>query len=111
VEILDDILLITSHCRNNDQHLRDLLKMRDVKVVAPAKVTAISEDKVTYEKENKSGTIPCDQVIVAAGYRSNNRLEKQLQGKVKSLSVVGDASAPRKIMAAVHEAYHAIRLM
>lgn len=111
VEILDDILLITSHCRNNDQHLRDMLKARDVKVVAPAKVTMISEDGVTYEKIGKSGTIPCDQVIIAAGYRSNNSLEDRLRGKIKSLSVIGDAGTPRKIMAAVHEAYHAIRLM
>jgi len=111
VEILDDILALADHCRNNDQHLRDMLKERGVKVVAPGKVTAISTESLTLEVNGKVQTIPCDQVIVAAGYRPNNALEEALEGKIPSLSVVGDAVAPRKIMTAVHEAYHAIRLM
>lgn len=111
VEILDDILLLADHCRNNDQHLRDMLQERDVKIVAPGKVTKIDADSLTYEQNGEKKTIDCDQVIIAAGYNSNDSLESQLEGKVKSLNVIGDASSPRKIMTAVHEAYHAIRLM
>lgn len=111
VEILDDILLLADHSRNNDQHLRDMLTERDVKVIAPAVVKEISKNTLTYEKDGQTQTIPCDQVIIAAGYRSNDDLEAQLEDKVNSLNVVGDASQPRKIMTAVHEAYHAIRLM
>ena len=111
VEMLDDILLTANHCRNNDQALRDMLTERGVKVAASAKVIGITPDSLTYEKDGKKVKIPCDTVVIAAGYRSNNALEEALEGKVKSLSVVGDASSPRKIMTAVHEAYHAIRLM
>lgn len=111
IEILDDILLMADHCRNNDQHLRDMLKERGINVVAPAAVTSISENSLTYETDGKAKTIDCDQVIIAAGYTSNDKLAEELEDQVKSLSVVGDASEPRKIMTAVHEAYHAIRLM
>ena len=111
VEMLDDILLLANHCRNNDQALRAMLAKRGVNIVAHARVKKITSDSVIYEKDGKTLTIPCDTVVIAAGYKSRNALEKELDGKVKSLSVVGDAVSPRKIMASVHEAYHAIRLM
>lgn len=111
VEMLDDILLTAGHCRNNDQALRDMLRDRGVAVIAPAKVTSITADSLTLEQDGVQKVIPCDTVVIAAGYRSNSGLEDALEGKVKSLSVVGDAVSPRKIMTAVHEAYHAIRLM
>lgn len=111
VEMLDDVLLTAGHCLNNDQALKDMLRDRDVKLCCGAKVTEITPNGVTYEKNGESKTIPCDTVIIAAGYRSNNELEAALDGKVKELAVVGDAEAPRKILTAVHEGYHAIRVM
>ena len=56
-------------------------------------------------------TLPCDTVIIAAGYRTCHEQPDRRDGNVKSLSVVGDAESPRKILTAVHEAYHAIRVM
>jgi len=111
VEVLDDVLLLADHCRNNDQHLRDMLASLGIRIIALGKVTKIAVDSLTYEKGGVSDTIPCDNVIIAAGFRSNDTLEKALDGKVKSLSVIGDAASPRKIITAVHEGYHAIRLM
>ncbi|MDR0952190.1 MAG: FAD-dependent oxidoreductase [Oscillospiraceae bacterium] len=111
VEMLPDILLTVAHSRNNDQHLRDMLAERKVGVVTNARVTNIAKDSLTYEQNGQSQTIACDQVVVAAGYRSNNALESALEGKVSDLTVVGDAVAPRKILTAIHEAYHAIRVM
>jgi len=111
VEMLDDILATADHCLNNDLALRDMLKERKINVVAGAKVTEITADGLTYEKDDKTETIPCDNVIIAVGYKSNNALQETLEDKVKSLSVVGDAEAPRKIFTAVHEGYHAVRLM
>lgn len=111
VEILDDILALADHSKNNDQHLRDLLTEREVGVLAACSVTEITANSLSYTKNGKTETIPCDQVVIAAGYRSNNALEDALDGKVKDLTVVGDAVAPRKILTAIHEAYHAIRVM
>ena len=111
VEVLDQVLKTAGHCLNNDQALKALLKERGVHAICSAKVTKIGEDTLSYELAGEEHTIPCDQAVLACGYRSNNELEEQLKGRVKDLSVVGDAESPRKILTAVHEGYHAIRVM
>lgn len=109
IELLEDILLTADHSRNNDQHLRDLIAENKICIVAPAKVTKIAADGITYEQSGQSKTISCDQVIIAAGYKSVNSLEEALE--CMDITVIGDAVAPRKILTAVHEGYHAVRVM
>lgn len=111
VEMLKDILAIADHCLNNDQALRDMLSERKVNVVADAKVLRITPDHVTYLKDGKETDIQADTVIIAAGYHANNSLEEELEKKVSDLTVIGDAQSPRKIINAVHEGYHTIRVM
>lgn len=111
VEVLDQVLKTAGHCLNNDQALKAMLQERKVKTICSAKVTKIGEDTLSYELAGEEHTIPCDQAVLACGYRPNNELEEQLKGRVKDLSVVGDAESPRKILTAVHEGYHAIRVM
>ena len=109
--MLPDILYTAAHCLNNDQHLRKMVKARGVKVEAGAKVLKITKDSLTFEKDGKQTTISCDSVLNAAGFRANNQLEDILEENYEDVTVVGDAIAPRKILTAVHEAYHAIRVM
>ena len=111
IEMLDDILATADHCLNNDQALRAMLAERNIPAICSAKVTRITPDSVTYIKDGKEASIDCDTVMIAAGYRANNQLEEALEGFVKDLTVIGDAEAPRKILTAVHEGYHAIRVM
>ena len=111
MEMLPDILYTAAHCLNNDQQLRNMVADRGVKVVAGAKVTNITPDSVTYEKDGETVTIPCDTVFNAAGFRANNQLEDLLEANYDNVAVIGDAIAPRKILTAVHEGYHAIRIM
>lgn len=111
VEMLKDILAIADHCLNNDQALRDMLSERKVNVVADAKVLSITPDHVTYLKDGKQTDIQADTVIIAAGYHANNSLEEELEKKVSDLTVIGDAQSPRKIINAVHEGYHTVRVM
>lgn len=111
IEMLDDILATADHCLNNDQALRAMLAERNVPAICGAKVTCITPESVTYVKDEKEVTIACDTVMIAAGYKANNQLETALEGAVKDMTVIGDAEAPRKILTAVHEGYHAIRVM
>jgi 2-enoate reductase len=111
VEMLDDILAISEHCLNNDQALRTIIRDRNIGVVGNAKVTKIAADSITYTKDGQELNLECDTVIIAAGYRPNNQLESALEDKVEDLTVIGDAEAPRKILTAVHEGYHTIRVM
>jgi len=109
--MLPDILFTAAHCLNNDQHLRKMVKDRGVKVEADARVLKITDEGVTYEKDGETKTIACDTVLNAAGFKPNNQLEDLLEDLYDDVTVVGDAIAPRKILTAIHEAYHAIRTM
>ena len=111
LEMLPDILAAAAHCLNNDQHLRKMVADRGVKGIAGAKVTNISDNGVTYEKDGKSETIPCDTVLNAAGFKANNQLEDALEAAYDNVVAIGDAVSPRKILTAIHEGYHAVRVM
>ena len=47
----------------------------------------------------------------AAGFKPNDQLEDALEEIYDDVTVIGDAKAPRKILTAIHEGYHAIRVM
>ena len=111
LEMMPDILYTAQHCLNNDQHLRRLVKDRNVETVGNAKVIAISNNSVTYEKDGQTYVIACDTINNAVGFRPNNELENLLEDMYEEVCVVGDAVSPRKIMTAIHEGYHAIRVM
>lgn len=111
VEMLDDILVTADHCLNNDLKLRALLAASGMDVHAKSRVTAIGVDFVEFTKDGATQRVACDTVVMAAGYKSTNALAIELETVVEDLSVVGDAVRPAKIVDAVHEAYHAIRLM
>ena len=111
VEMCPDILFTANHCLNNAQHLRKMVKDRGVKVEANAKVTNITPTSVTFERDGQTMTLECDTVLNAVGFRPNNQLEELLDEKYDEVAVIGDAVAPRKILTAIHEGYHAIRVM
>ena len=111
VEMMPDILYTAANCLNNDQQLRNMVRDRGVKVKADAKVINITSDRITYEKDGESFSIPYDTIFNAAGFKSSNELEDPLEGFYDNVTVIGDAVSPRKILNAVHEAYHAIRVM
>jgi len=46
-----------------------------------------------------------DTVVMATGYRSENRLYKALKGKVKELYAIGDCKLPRRALDAIHDGY------
>lgn len=111
IEMLPDILYSAAHCLNNDQHLKNMVKDRGVHVEANAKVTEITESSVTFKKDGQIHTITCDTIFNAAGFKANNQLEDALEAIYEDVTVVGDAVAPRKILTAVHEGYHTIRVL
>lgn len=111
IEMLDDILVAADHCRNNDQKLRAMIGKEKIEIIAKAKVVSIEADKVTLVQDKKEVSIACDTTVIAAGYKPNDALAQALKGKVNDMSIIGDASNPRKIINAVHEGYHAIRMM
>jgi 2,4-dienoyl-CoA reductase-like NADH-dependent reductase (Old Yellow Enzyme family)/thioredoxin reductase len=46
-----------------------------------------------------------DTVVLATGYRSNNKLYKALKDRVKEVYAIGDCKLPRRSLDAIHEGY------
>ncbi len=76
-----------------------------------SKLTKVDASGVTVEKDGVEEHIPADALIYAIGYRSEQNLENALLGKVKKVFTIGDNVVPAKIIDAVHQGYHTIRLI
>ncbi len=111
VEMLPDILATAAHCLNNDQHLRKMVADRGVTVVTGATVSDIAPDSLSYEKDGETVTIPADTVLNAVGFTASDELEEACLAVCDDVAVIGDAVGPRKILDAIHEGYHAIRIL
>ena len=81
------------------------LKRYKVNCLDETKVLEVRSNGVLVENAGSQKVIPVDTVILAVGSRSNNELYLALQGKIESLSIIGDAAKPRKVLDAIHEAY------
>jgi 2-enoate reductase len=111
IEILDDILKVADHSLNNDMKLRDMLAHTKIKTICGAKVTAVLDDGIAYTKDGKEEKLRYDTVVLACGYSSNNEIAGELEKRGMEFKVIGDSMRPRKIYNAVHEGYHAARLL
>ncbi len=88
-------------------HIGPLLK-GGVNIMTKTKVERLTKDgAVCSTPEGEKVITGCDMVIMAAGSKAYNPLEKELAGKVGELYVVGDANEPRRIKDAVLEAAQA----
>jgi 2,4-dienoyl-CoA reductase (NADPH2) len=81
------------------------LKQFNVEVLKLTKVISIKKDGVLVEKPAGQEVISADTVVLAVGSRSNNILYEKLNGNIDKLSIIGDASKPRRILDAIREAY------
>ena len=81
------------------------LKRFKVKCIDESKVLEVRSDGVLVENAGSQKVIPADTVILAVVSRSNNELYLALQGKIEYLSIIGDASKPRKALDTIHDAY------
>jgi 2-enoate reductase len=111
VELLDDILLTVDHCLNNDMAIRALVAESGIKLVTGARLMKAEKNGVIVKKGETNMTIPCDTLVAAVGYRSNRDLENELIGKIDKVFTIGDNVKPAKIIDAVSQAYHTIRLL
>jgi len=111
VEMLDDILKVAAHFVANDQNLRYLIAESNVHIMTSTELTEILDNGVNVEKDGKLETIPCDSVVFAAGFRSDHSLYNQIDEAGFEVVDIGDNVKPGKVIDAVHQAYHAIRIL
>ena len=88
------------------RRLMDGLRSKKVTLLASATCEEIREGSVLVTTaEGKKETIPADTVIIAVGYKANERLYKALEGKVPEIHCIGNAAEPRRILEAISEGY------
>jgi 2,4-dienoyl-CoA reductase-like NADH-dependent reductase (Old Yellow Enzyme family)/thioredoxin reductase len=88
------------------RRLMDGLRSKKVTLLTSATCEEIKEGSVQVTAaEGKKETIPADTVIIAVGYKANDRLYKALEGKVTEIYCIGNSSKPRRILEATSEGY------
>jgi len=76
-----------------------------VKIMTGTKAVGIRHDGLEIENAEGSGFIPADSVVIAAGSKAENSLQKQIEGLVGDLYLIGDAKEPRNALEAIKEGY------
>jgi len=88
------------------RRLMDGLRSKKVRLLTSATCEEIREGSVRVATaDGKRETIPADTIIIAVGYKANDRLYKDLEGKVSEIYCIGNSSEPRKILEATSEGY------
>ncbi len=82
--------------------LFDSLKRFGVRIVTGAKVSAIRQGTVFFQKDGKEEQQTFDQVVLASGSRPVRRLSDEIRDMGISFDVVGDCIRPGKINDAIH---------
>jgi pyruvate/2-oxoglutarate dehydrogenase complex dihydrolipoamide dehydrogenase (E3) component len=88
------------------RRLMDGLRSKKVTLLASTTCEEIREGSVLVTTaEGKKETIPADTIIIAVGYKADDRLYKALEGKVPEIYCIGNSSKPRRILEATSEGY------
>ena len=79
---------------------------KGVHVLTEAKVTEITEDAISYEKDGEVHTIAdADTLVLAMGYRPNTKLADDLAAAGVAIHVLGDAQKCGNIRDAIGDGY------
>jgi 2,4-dienoyl-CoA reductase-like NADH-dependent reductase (Old Yellow Enzyme family)/thioredoxin reductase len=88
------------------RRLMDGLRSKKVTLLTSATCEEIRVGTVhVTTADGKKETIPADTIIIAVGYKANDRLYKALEGKVPEIYCIGNSSEPRRILEATSEGY------
>lgn len=111
VELLDDILRTADHFVANDQNIRYLVEHSGTAILCSTKLTEILDDGVIVERDGAKEKIACDSVVFAAGFRADHSLYQAIKSAGIECVQVGDNVMPGKVIDAIHQAYHYIRVL
>lgn len=90
--------------------LIDLLKFYKVDVILNSFLTEVTDGAaVISEEPSKKRTIKADTVVLSVGYRPDDRLFRELNGKFKELYLIGDSREVANFMNAIWDAYDIAR--
>lgn len=109
VELMDDILKAPSFVANK-QHLRRLVQDSGARILTSAGTKRILPDSVIVEYDGREESLPCDTVIFSTGFRADHSLYEAIQKEGFHVIQIGDAVKPGKVLNAIHQGYHSLRV-
>lgn len=97
---------------NNLLALSSMVAVNGIDVLASTKLVEINDNGVVIEKtDGTKESVKCDSVVLALGFRSQENIKETLEGKIKDIRIIGDASAPRRVKHAVNEGFEVARVI
>lgn len=109
VEIVDDILMAPSFVANK-QNIRYMVEHSPIRVLTSCVTKEITEKEVQVEVNGKMESLKADTVIFSTGFRSEHRLYDELINQNIDVVEIGDAQKPGKVIDAIHQGYHCMRV-
>ena len=102
IEMLDSIAAeLVTHLQH---YLKQRLAAKGVEILTSTRVKALGKGSVLVEDKTGERWIGgFDLIVIATGWKPDQSLMTELQGKVTELFVIGDASKPREALEAVYE--------
>lgn len=90
--------------------LIDLLKFYKVDVILNSFLVEVTDGAaIISEGPSKKRTIKADTIVLSVGYRPDDKLFRELNGKFKELYLIGDSREVANIMNAIWDAYDVAR--
>ncbi|MBF0476876.1 MAG: FAD-dependent oxidoreductase, partial [Deltaproteobacteria bacterium] len=81
------------------------LKEQGVKLLPRTTVRELSAEGVSWEHERTHGVLKVDTIILATGEKPDDGLQRELEGVVVQVYLVGDCKRPGDMPAAIADAY------
>lgn len=108
VEMADKILS-ASMANNARIGLMGYLDESGIKIQTGTRLLNIHSDRAELENNEGKFELGCDTVVLAVGFKSDNRLADSLKGGKYKVFTIGDFNKPRKVWFAVHEGFNVLR--
>lgn len=78
---------------------------RGIRTQLSSRVVEITPERVVFEKEGETGSLPARTVVLAMGVEPVNDLYEEFKDQVPEIYLIGDAKKPRKALEAVREGF------
>lgn len=90
----------------NKYYLKKVLNEYEVKSYTDTKVMEILDDGVVVENSQGKFTLPADTVVLALGYKPNNKLEEELKSVHNNVIAIGGAVKTSNALDAISEGFN-----
>lgn len=107
IEQLPNILSNVPHV-NGDMLLK-MMTDNKVQVLTNTQPIEVVAGGVLVKQDDNKRILPAQSLVLAAGMRSRNELQRNLTGKITELYAIGDCAEPGRIIDAMWQAFHTAR--